>query len=106
MVCKFRTSLDDFALDILDLIDASLQEALNSATSRQAAIAEAQGGLAALKARLREEDESKLAKLMLVFDIDFDNLQKRSGKEFEDQARDALRWLKGAFSVFGGKLSA
>jgi len=41
MVCKFRTSLDDFALDILDLIDASLQEALNSATSRQGAIAEA-----------------------------------------------------------------
>jgi hypothetical protein len=106
MVCKFRTSLDDFALDILDLIDASLQEALNSATSRQAAIAEAQGGLAALKARLREEDESKLAKLMLVFDIDFADLQKRSGKEFEDQAHDALRWLKGAFSVFGGKLSA
>ena len=62
---RFRTSLDDFALDILNLVAARLREAQESVTNRRAAIVEADGGLHALKARLREEDETRLAKLML-----------------------------------------
>jgi len=62
---RFRTSLDDFALDILNLVAARLREAQESVTNRRVAIVEADGGLHALKARLREEDETRLAKLML-----------------------------------------
>ena len=75
---RFRTSLDDFALDILNLVAA----------------------------RLREEDETKLAKLMLVFDIDLDDLQKLSAEEFDDRSRETLKRLDGTFPIFGGKLSA
>ena len=55
----------DFALDILNLVAARLREAQESVTNRRVAIVEADGGLHALKARLREEDETRLAKLML-----------------------------------------
>jgi hypothetical protein len=75
---RFRTSLDDFALDILNLVAA----------------------------RLREEDETKLAKLMLVFDIDLDDLQKLSAEEFDARSRETLKRLDGTFPIFGGKLSA
>ena len=68
----------DFALDILNLVAA----------------------------RLREEDETKLAKLMLVFDIDLDDLQKLSAEEFDDRSRETLKRLDGTFPIFGGKLSA
>ena len=103
---RFRTSLDDFALDILNLVAARLREAQESVTNRRAAIVEADGGLHARKPRLREEDETKLAKLMLVFDIDLDDLQKLSAEEFDAQSRETLKRLDGTFPIFGGKLSA
>ena len=67
------TDLDMHARKLLDFIEQSVTEALADPASRQGLLSEADGAFRVLKRLLlREEDHTKLAKVMLVSGIDFE----------------------------------
>jgi hypothetical protein len=68
---KYRTELAAFLLDLLDFMEEKLAEAADL-PSRQGALAEAAGAIPVIADRLRRENDTAFAQLMLIGFIEAD----------------------------------
>jgi hypothetical protein len=93
-----RAQFAPFVLDLLDFIGEKIVEAMETETSRVAAIGEAAGGVPVLRDRLRE-NEVVQANFILLLDVIFeeryaaewwDGFAKMERTEFEKIARDLV----------------
>jgi hypothetical protein len=93
-----RTDFVAFVLDLLDFIEEKIWEAMETDTSRVAAIGEAAGVLPLLRERLRE-NEVVQANFILLLEVMFeeryaaewwDGFAKMDRTAFEETARDLV----------------
>jgi len=93
-----RTEFAAFVLDLMDFMEGKIGEAMETETSRLAAIAEAGGAVPVLRDRLRENDVVE-ANFILLLDLVFeercaaewwDGFAKLERPEFEKVAHDLV----------------
>jgi len=66
MLSMRRTEFAAFVADLLDFIEEKIREAIETETSRPAAIAEAAGAVAQLRDRLRENEDVQATFILLL----------------------------------------
>jgi hypothetical protein len=98
MTSPRRTDFADFVLDLMDYVEEKIGEAIESESSRIAAVGEATGALPVLRDRLSENELAQANFMLVLGNIIgerwapdwWDGFAKMERREFEEAARDLV----------------